>query len=136
MNRARRVLTAIAALSYATNTLATPRSSITTLGNQCYMRKSKVLDITETTEDARTIFQRARTEYNFSFDVFTSDDERMQRLKRAVVAKLEPSDQNILILYCEVGSVRKTAEMLGVSVNTFMTNLRRIRKTIKDEMRS
>ena len=100
------------------------------------MRKSRVLDITDKTEDARTIFQRARAEYNFHFDVFTSDDERMQRLKRAVVAKLEPSDQNILILYCEVGSVRKTAEMLGVSVNTFMTNLRRIRKTIKDEMRS
>lgn len=100
------------------------------------MRKSRVLDITDKTEDARTIFQRARAEYNFHFDVFTSDDERMQRLKRAVVAKLDPSDQNILILYCEVGSVRKTAEMLGVSKNTFVKSLRRIRKTIKDEMRS
>ena len=93
-----------------------------------------VLDITDRTEDARTIFQRARAEYNFHFDVFTSDDERMQRLKRAVVAKLDPSDQNILILYCEVGSVRKTAEMLGVSRNTFKKNLNRIREVIRHEL--
>ena len=100
------------------------------------MRKSKVLDITETTEDARTIFQRARSEYSFSFDVFTQDDDRMQRLKRVIVSKLGQADVNILLLYAEVGSVRKTAEMLGVSKNTFVKNLRRIRKTINDEMRS
>ena len=93
-----------------------------------------VLDITDQTEDARTIFQRARAEYNFHFDVFTSDDERMQRLKRVIVSKLGQSDQNILLLYAEVGSVRKTAEMLGVSKNTFVKNLNRIRKTIQDEM--
>ena len=100
------------------------------------MRKSKVLDITETTEDARTIFQRAKAEYSFSFDVFTQDDDRMQRLKRVIVSKLEQADVNILLLYAEVGSVRKTAEMLGVSKNTFVKNLRRIQKTIKDEMRN
>ena len=100
------------------------------------MRKPKVLDITETTEDARTIFQRAKAEYSFSFDVFTQDDDRMQRLKRVIVSKLEQADVNILLLYAEVGSVRKTAEMLGVSKNTFVKNLRRIQKTIKNEMHS
>ena len=94
------------------------------------------MDITDQTEDARTIFQRARSEYSFSFDVFTQDDDRMQRLKRVIVSKLGPSDQNILLLYAEVGSVRKTAEMLDVSVNTFMKNLNRIRKIINDEMRN
>ena len=82
------------------------------------------------------IFQRARSEYSFSFDVFTQDDDRMQRLKRVIVSKLGQADVNILLLYAEVGSVRKTAEMLGVSKNTFVKNLRRIRKTINDEMRS
>lgn len=100
------------------------------------MRRSKVLDITVGTEDARTIFQRARAEYSFTFDVFTGDDDRMQRLKRVIVSKLGQSDQNILLLYAEVGSVRKTAEMLGVSKNTFVKNLNRIRKTIQDEMRN
>ena len=100
------------------------------------MRKSKVLDITETTEDARTIFQRAKAEYSFAFDVFTQDDEKMIRLKRIIATKLDPSDFNTLILYAEVRSTRKTAEMLGVSRNTFKQNLRRIQKTIKDEMRS
>ena len=60
----------------------------------------------------------------------------MQRLKRVIVSKLGQSDQNILLLYAEVGSVRKTAEMLGVSKNTFVKNLNRIRKTIQDEMRN
>lgn len=100
------------------------------------MRKSKELDITTGTEDARTIFQRAKAEYSFAFDVFTGDDDRMQRLKRVIVSKLGQSDQNILLLYAEVGSLRKTAEMLGVSKNTFVKNLRRIQKTIKDEMRN
>ena len=95
-----------------------------------------MLDITDKTEDARAIFQQAKAEYSFSFDVFTGDDDRMQRLKRVIISKLEQSDQNILLLYAEVGSVRKTAEMLGVSKNTFVKNLNRIRKTIQDEMRS
>jgi len=98
------------------------------------MRKSKVLDITETTEDARTIFQRARTEYNFSFDVFTQDDDRMIRLKRIIATKLDQADVNTLILYAEVRSTRKTAEMLGVSRNTFKQNLNRIRKIINDAL--
>ena len=98
------------------------------------MRKSKVLDITETTEDARTIFQRARSEYSFSFDVFTQDDEKMIRLKRIIATQLDPADLNTLILYAEVRSTRKTAEMLGVSRNTFKQNLNRIRKIINDAL--
>ena len=98
------------------------------------MRKSKELDITTWTEDARSIFQRAKAEYSFAFDVFTGDDDRMQRLKRVIVSKLGQSDQNILLLYAEVGSLRKTAEMLGVSRNTFKQNLNRIRKIINDAL--
>ena len=39
-----------------------------------------------------------------------------------------------LILYAEVRSTRKTAEMLGVSRNTFKQNLNRIRKIINDAL--
>ena len=98
------------------------------------MRRSKVLDITETTEDARAIFQRVKGEYDFTFDVFTQDDERMVRLKRIIAEKLDASDRNTLILYAEVGSTRRTAKMLGVSRNTFKQNLNRIRKIITDAL--
>ena len=98
------------------------------------MRKSKVLNISEGTEDARAIFQRARGEYNFTFDVFTQDDEKMIRLKRIIAEKLNTPDRNILLFYAEVGSTRDAAEMLGVSRNTFKKNLNRIREVIKHEL--
>lgn len=66
--------------------------------------------------------------------MFTQDDERMIRLKRIIAEKLDTSDRNTLILYAEVGSTRRTAEMLGVSRNTFKRNLNRIRKIINDAL--
>lgn len=97
------------------------------------MRKSKVLN-TDTTEKARSIFRLAKPEYTFTLDIFTQDDERMQRIKRIIATKLTEPDKNVLILYSEVGSRVRTAQMLGVSKNTFVKTLKRIRKTIIDEL--
>lgn len=97
------------------------------------MKKSKVLN-TDTTEKARAIFRLAKPEYAFTFDIFTQDDERMQRIKRIIATKLTEPDKNVLILYSEVGSRVRTAQMLGVSKNTFVKTLKRIRKTIIDEL--
>lgn len=85
-------------------------------------------------EDARTIFQAAKGDYSFRFDIFTSDDARMIRLKEVIATKLSDADRNVLILYAEVGSRVRTAQMLGVSKNTFVKTLKRIRETIKHEM--
>lgn len=93
-----------------------------------------MLDVTETMEDARTIFQAAKGDYSFRFDIFTPDDARMIRLKEVIATKLSDADRNVLILYAEVGSRVRTAQMLGVSKNTFVKTLKRIRETIKHEM--
>jgi DNA-directed RNA polymerase specialized sigma subunit len=85
-------------------------------------------------EDARTIFQAAKGDYSFRFDIFTPDDARMIRLKEVIATKLSDADRNVLILYAEVGSRVRTAQMLGVSKNTFVKTLKRIRETIKHEM--
>jgi len=98
------------------------------------MRKSKVLNVTDTTERARAIFKLAKSDYTFRFDIFTQDDERMIRIKQAIMTKLSDADRNVLILYAEVGSRVRTAQMLGVSKNTFVKTLKRIRQTIKNEV--
>ena len=90
-----------------------------------------MLDVTETMEDARTIFQAAKGDYSFRFDIFTPDDARMIRLKEVIATKLTDPDKNVLILYAEVGSMQRTAQMLGVSKNTLRKNIERIRETIQ-----
>lgn len=98
------------------------------------MRRSKLLNVTDTTEKARAIFKLAKSEYSFTFNIFTQDDERMIRIKQAIATQLSEPDKNVLILYCEVGSMVKTAEMLGVSKNTLRKNLDRIKETIKNAL--
>lgn len=86
------------------------------------------------TENARAIFELAKSEYSFAFNIFTQDDARMIRIKQVITNQLSAPDKNILILYCEVGSMVKTAKMLGVSKNTLRKNLDRIKETIKNAL--
>ena len=51
-----------------------------------------------------------------------------------VVPEIDRSVSDRLIIYAEVGSMQRTAQMLGVSKNTLRKNIERIRQTIQHEL--
>lgn len=84
-----------------------------------------------TTDEARDIFRVAREDYRYNADVMCPDSPVMRSIKKAMDEKLTEPDRNLLILYSEVGSMVKVAEMMQVSKNTLRKNINRIRSIIK-----
>ena len=59
--------------------------------------------------------------------IFNNDSELLDRTKR-IFASLDDIDKTILILYMELGSLRKVGEELGVSHTLIYKNIIRIRE--------
>jgi DNA-directed RNA polymerase specialized sigma24 family protein len=61
-----------------------------------------------------------------------NDDPRVARLKEIIATRLNQVDRTLLLLYCEYGSYRKLAKILGVSHMTCRREILRIRKEIME----
>lgn len=72
-------------------------------------------------------------DYDLRPDMMTEDRDEVLRLKRAL-AHLEEPDRRIIVLYAELGSIRRLAERLGVSRSTAHNRVRRIQATIREEV--
>lgn len=96
------------------------------------MRHDKILTIN--TDEARDIFRLASGDYRYNADVLCEDDARIRAIKRVMDETLSEPDRNLLILYSEVGSMVKVAEMMQVSKNTLRKNINRIRAIIKGQV--
>lgn len=70
--------------------------------------------------------------YKKDTDILTGDTEDMQRLKDIIFEGLNETERRIILLYAELGTQRKVAEALGVSLFVINREIRRIREEIKD----
>ena len=64
---------------------------------------------------------------------FLKDDDQMFKLKQ-IINELDDLDQALLIIYAEKGSMAKTGKIFNVSAATIYTNIKRIRKIIKEKL--
>lgn len=72
-------------------------------------------------------------DYQPDYSIFTDDDEQMIKIKEAI-QRLSDADRIIFILYCETGSLRQTAKMLGVSHTTIYKLIKNLKKQILDDI--
>ncbi len=75
-------------------------------------------------------FERIASDYAPSDDIFSEDDPRVGRCKRAL-ASLPAEDQKLFILYVEIGSVRKLSRKLRVSHSTLQYRINKIRRLLR-----
>lgn len=62
--------------------------------------------------------------------LFSEEDDRVRRLKAVIADRLDPWERNIIILYAEIGSLRKLGERLDLSHSTVRRIVDEIRQKI------
>ena len=76
------------------------------------------------------IYKKIINEYNFKeLDIFDEDDNRLIYAKQAI-KQLSQSDYIIILLYAELGSLRKVGKELGISHTIVYQEIKRIREEI------
>lgn len=76
------------------------------------------------------IYKKIINEYNFKeLDIFDEDDNRLIYAKQAI-KQLSQSDYIIILLYAELGSLRKVGKELGISHTIIYKEIKRIREEI------
>ena len=85
--------------------------------------------ITISPEELRAIM----AEYEYKEDIFSEEDERATKIKRAL-AKLQLPDRIIFCLYMDLGASRKVGTVLGVSHSTILKEINRIKMEIRYKM--
>lgn len=89
------------------------------------------------TTDRRASYERPWAEiqedYDLHPDMMSGDRDELLRIKRAI-AHLEEPDRRIIVLYAELGSLRRLARRLGVSRSTAHNRVRRIQAAIREEV--
>lgn len=69
------------------------------------------------------------SEYNTSFDLFADTEELL--LFREAFKVLTPYEKRILILYSELGTYRKVAEVIGCSYGPIAKTVNEVRNKMK-----
>lgn len=64
--------------------------------------------------------------------LFSEEDEKINLLKNIIYKKLDEVDRRIILMYAELGSLRKLGRELGVSSSTALSRIREIREKIFD----
>ena len=83
-----------------------------------------------TFQKQHTSLQKIIDEYNS--DIFV-DDDQMFKLKQ-IINELDDLDRAILIVYADEGSMAKAGKKFNVSAATIYSNIKRIRKIIKEKL--
>ena len=68
--------------------------------------------------------------YSPNDDIFNEDDEEVQKLKKIIYNDLDEVDRRILLMYAELGSLRKLAKEIGVSATAAYFRVKQIREKI------
>ena len=69
-------------------------------------------------------------DYKPDNSLFSEEDEKINRLKNIIYKKLDEVDRRIILMYAELGSLRKLGRELGVSSSTALSRIREIREKI------
>lgn len=78
-------------------------------------------------------YRKIKEDYDWHPDIFTKDDERVEKVKEIINTKLSVIDKTIIILYADCQSYRKLGKRLGVSHMTIRREVQRIKKIILTE---
>lgn len=65
-------------------------------------------------------------------DIFNEDTEEMKKLKHIIYNDLDEVDRRVILLYAELGSLRKLGSILGVSASSAFLKIKTIKKKIHD----
>ena len=71
-------------------------------------------------------------DYSPDNSIFTEENPEINKLKNIIYNDLDEVDRRIIIMYAELGSLRKLGKELGVCAATALTKIIEIRKKIYD----
>ena len=72
-----------------------------------------------------------RTEYLSDAGVFSNDTLKQKVVKDFIRSKLSTSEQTVITLYAELGSLSKLSQILNISKSTIHIEVQRIQKKVK-----
>jgi RNA polymerase sigma factor (sigma-70 family) len=68
-------------------------------------------------------------DFEYAYDMFTEEDERITELKR-IVSELPEPQRRVILIYASTASLKKVADLLNVSQPTIATMVNEIRQKI------
>lgn len=71
-------------------------------------------------------------DYKPDNDLFSEEQEKINKLKNIIYNNLSEVDKRIILMYAELGSLRKLGKELGVSPSTALFRIRDIRNKINE----
>ncbi len=71
-------------------------------------------------------------DYKPDNDLFSEEQEKINKLKNIIYNNLSEVDKRIILMYAELGSLRKLGKELGVSPSTALFRIREIRNKINE----
>lgn len=71
-------------------------------------------------------------DFEYTYDMFTEEDERITKLKQ-IVSQLPEPQRRVILLYASTASLKKVAELLNVSQPTIANIVKEIRSKIYKE---
>ncbi len=76
------------------------------------------------------------TKYSPQTDIFSDEDDeaKTRRLKEIIYNDLDEVDRRIILLYAELGSLRKLGAEIGVSATACHYRIKEIKKKIYDKL--
>ncbi len=86
-------------------------------------------EVREAVRDYKSI----REDYRFDGSLFSSEPDRVARIKWVLDHRLSDVDRTLIILYCDCLSTRKLGKRLGISHSLVAKEIRRIREHVLDE---
>ena len=77
-------------------------------------------------------YKDIKRDYEWEFDMFSDEPERVNLLKEIIATKLNEVDRTIILLYADCQSTRKLGKRMGMSMMTVWREIKRIKKEIID----
>lgn len=71
-------------------------------------------------------------DFEYRYDMFTEEDERITKLKQ-IVSQLPEPQRRVILIYASTASLKKVAEILNVSQPTIANIVKEIRSKIYKE---
>lgn len=71
-------------------------------------------------------------DFEYTYDMFTEEDERITKLKQ-IVSQLPEPQRRVILIYASTASLKKVAELLNVSQPTIANIVKEIRRKIYKE---
>ena len=74
-------------------------------------------------------------EYKEDDSIFSEEEPRIKKIKRLIYEDLDEVDRRVILLYAELGSLRKLGKALGVSASSAFFKVSDIKNKIKNALK-